>query len=67
MPRLLTAPVSLRRTQAREAAQRQIERDNLAELIADLDKTNGPADPQAVASKRAKLTSSASSDAGAAA
>lgn len=50
-----------------KAAQRQIERDNLAELIADLDKTNGPADPQAVASKRAKLTGSTSSDADAAA
>ncbi|MFF3766988.1 hypothetical protein ACFYYR_23265 [Streptomyces sp. NPDC001922] len=39
-----------------KAAQRQIERDNLDELIADFDKTNGPADPEAVAAKRAKLT-----------
>lgn len=38
------------------AAQRQIERDNLDELIADFDKVHGPADPQAVAAKRAKLT-----------
>ncbi|MFJ4644097.1 hypothetical protein ACIP6Q_11165 [Streptomyces bobili] len=39
------------------AAQRQIERDNLDELIADFDKVHGPANPQAVAAKRAKLTS----------
>lgn len=38
------------------AAQRQIERDNLDELIADFDRVNGPADPEAVAAKRAKLT-----------
>jgi hypothetical protein len=38
------------------AAQRQIERDNLDELIADFDEVHGPADPQAVAAKRAKLT-----------
>lgn len=38
-----------------KAAQRQIERDNLDELIADFDKTNGPADPGAVATKRGKL------------
>ncbi|MGW4825586.1 hypothetical protein ACWEP4_43705 [Streptomyces sp. NPDC004227] len=38
------------------AAQRQIERDNLDELIADFDKIHGPADPEAVAAKRAKLT-----------
>ncbi|GHC82169.1 hypothetical protein [Streptomyces flavofungini] len=39
-----------------KAAQRQIERDNLDELIADFDQANGPADPEAVAAKRAKLT-----------
>jgi hypothetical protein len=50
-----------------EAAQRQIERDNLDELIADFDKANGPADPEAVAAKRAKLTGSTTSRAGAAA
>lgn len=50
-----------------KAAQRQIERDTLDELIADFDKINGPADPNAVAAKRVKLTGSASSDAGAAA
>ncbi|MFD4634023.1 hypothetical protein ACFVYR_20030 [Streptomyces sp. NPDC058284] len=51
-----------------KAAQRQIERDNLDELIADFDQANGPADPEAVASKRAKLNgSSPSSDTGAAA
>ncbi|MCX5386201.1 hypothetical protein [Streptomyces sp. NBC_00083] len=50
------------------AAQRQIERDNLDELIADFDEANGPADPEAVAAKRAKLTGTApSSGAGAAA
>ncbi|MFE2091083.1 hypothetical protein [Streptomyces sp. NPDC059460] len=49
------------------AAQRQIERDNLDELIAALDKSNGPADPGAVATKRARLTGSASSGTGAAA
>jgi hypothetical protein len=38
------------------AAQRQIERDNLDELIADFDKVNGPADPAAVAAKRDRLT-----------
>jgi hypothetical protein len=32
-----------------KAAQRQIERDNLDELIADFDKVHGPADPEAVA------------------
>lgn len=50
-----------------QAAQRQIERDNLDELIADFDKVNGPADPEAVAAKRAKLTGTASPAAGAAA
>ncbi|MCX4457510.1 hypothetical protein OG585_33570 [Streptomyces sp. NBC_01340] len=41
------------------AAQRQIERDNLDELIADFEKAHGPADAEAVAAKRAKLTGSA--------
>ncbi|MFE5908525.1 hypothetical protein ACFQ6B_05485 [Streptomyces wedmorensis] len=50
-----------------KAAQRQIERDNLDELIADFDKALGPADPEAVAAKRAKLTGGTCSDAGAAA
>lgn len=51
-----------------KAAQRQIERDNLDELITDFEKANGPADPKAVAAKRAELTgSSPSSDAGASA
>ncbi|MEV4867673.1 hypothetical protein [Streptomyces syringium] len=50
------------------AAQRQIERDNLDELIADFEKTHGPADPEAVAAKRAKLIGGeAGSEAGAAA
>ncbi|MEV6331219.1 hypothetical protein [Streptomyces sp. NPDC051909] len=49
------------------AAQRQIERDNLDELIADFDEANGPADPEAVAAKRAKLTGGTSSGSGAAA
>lgn len=42
------------------AAQRQIERENLDELVADFDDTHGPADPEAVAAKRAKLTAPAS-------
>lgn len=50
-----------------KAAQRQIERDNLDELIADFDKANGPADPQAVTAKRAKLTGTSTSGAEAAA
>ncbi|ORT58106.1 hypothetical protein [Streptomyces sp. CB03238] len=50
-----------------KAAQRQIERDNLDELIADFDKTHGPADPEAVATKLAKLTGTPSSGAEAAA
>ncbi|WP_433404659.1 hypothetical protein [Streptomyces sp. CA-146814] len=50
-----------------KAAQRQIERDNLDELIADFDKTLGPADPEAVAAKRAKLNGGTASGAGAAA
>jgi hypothetical protein len=49
------------------AAQRQIERDDLAELIADFDKVNGPADPEAVAAKRARLTGDLSAGAEAAA
>lgn len=49
-----------------KAAQRQIERDNLDELIADFDRVHGPADPEAVAAKRARLTGGAS-NAGAAA
>lgn len=48
-----------------KAAQRQIERDNLDELIADFDRVHGPADPEAAAAKRARLTGSAS-DSGAA-
>ncbi|MFC5724462.1 hypothetical protein ACFP1Z_30335 [Streptomyces gamaensis] len=40
-----------------QAAQRQIERDNLDELIAAFDEAHGPADPEAVAAKRARLTS----------
>ncbi|WP_328886528.1 hypothetical protein [Streptomyces sp. NBC_00316] len=50
-----------------KAAQRQIERDNLDELIADFDKANGPTDPQAVSAKRAKLTCTTTSGAEAAA
>ncbi|MFC9287018.1 hypothetical protein [Streptomyces sp. NPDC057052] len=42
------------------AAQRQIERDNLDELIADFEKVHGPADPEAVAAKRARLVGDAS-------
>jgi hypothetical protein len=42
-----------------QAAHRQIERDNLDELIAEFDKEHGPADPEAVAAKRAKLTGQA--------
>lgn len=48
------------------AAHRQIERDNLDELIADFDKEHGPADPGAVAAKRARLAGG-DSQAGAAA
>lgn len=40
-------------------AERQAERDDLAELIADFDKANGPADPEAVAAKQAMLTGAA--------
>ncbi|MCP3760704.1 hypothetical protein [Streptomyces sp. TBY4] len=56
-----------------KAARRQIERDNLDELIADFDEKHGPPDPEAVAAKRAKrakrakLTGGTSSGAGAAA
>lgn len=50
-----------------KAARRQIERDNLDELIADFDKANGPADPEAVAAKRARLTGGPASGTGAAA
>ncbi|MFB7048181.1 hypothetical protein ACFCX7_18755 [Streptomyces microflavus] len=50
-----------------KAAQRQIERDSLDELIADFESTNGPDDPEAVAAKRARLTGAPSSGAGAAA
>ncbi|MQY12884.1 hypothetical protein SRB5_30230 [Streptomyces sp. RB5] len=50
-----------------KAAQRQIERDNLDDLIADFDQANGPADPEAVAAKRARLTGDAPSGTGAAA
>lgn len=38
------------------AAQRQIERDNLDELIASFEEVHGPADPEAVEAKRARLT-----------
>lgn len=48
------------------AAQRQIERDRLDELIASFEEVHGPADPGAVAAKRALLTGEGS-DAGAAA
>lgn len=46
-------------TYLEKATQRQIERDYLGELIADFEKTNGPADPEAVAAKRVKLTAPA--------
>ncbi|MEU9035274.1 hypothetical protein AB0D45_10210 [Streptomyces sp. NPDC048352] len=36
--------------------RRQKERGDLDELIADFEEANGPADPEAVAAKRAKLT-----------
>ncbi|WP_424213380.1 hypothetical protein ACN20G_15570 [Streptomyces sp. BI20] len=39
-----------------QAAQRQIERDNLDELIAEFERVNGPADPDAVTAKRELLT-----------
>ncbi|MEU3147550.1 MULTISPECIES: hypothetical protein [unclassified Streptomyces] len=37
------------------AAQRQIERDQLDEPIAAFEEVHGPADPEAVAAKRARL------------
>ncbi|MER5220527.1 hypothetical protein [Streptomyces flaveus] len=42
-----------------KAAQRQIERENLDELIAGFEEVHGPADPEAVAAKRARLTGDA--------
>ncbi|GGK62872.1 hypothetical protein GCM10010094_24600 [Streptomyces flaveus] len=42
-----------------KAAQRQIERENLDELIAGFEEVHGPADPEAVAAKRARLTGGA--------
>ncbi len=38
------------------AAQRQIERDNLAELLAEFEAANGKPDPEAVAEKVSRLT-----------
>ncbi|WP_331447520.1 hypothetical protein [Streptomyces xanthochromogenes] len=46
-----------------EAAQHQIERDNLDELLADFESVNGPADPAAVAIKQTLLTRAASAGA----
>ncbi|MFG2672986.1 hypothetical protein [Streptomyces sp. NPDC048445] len=46
------------------AAQRQIERDGLDELLADFEKINGPADPRAVSDKRTKLTDNSASESG---
>ncbi|MFI7126454.1 hypothetical protein ACIBQ1_12235 [Nonomuraea sp. NPDC050153] len=46
-------------TYLERAAQRQIEWDNLDELIADFEKVHGPADPAAVAVKRARLAGDA--------
>ncbi|MFI0232321.1 hypothetical protein [Streptomyces sp. NPDC017086] len=45
------------------AAQRRIERADLAELIADFDKVHGPVAPEVVAAKRSRLTDT-TSDAG---
>ncbi|MER7540401.1 hypothetical protein ABTX77_37340 [Streptomyces sp. NPDC097704] len=75
---LTTTPASLQAIRERvgkrgvsayleKAAQRQLERDNLDELIADFDKIHGPADPGVVPAKRAKLTGGPASDAGTAA
>lgn len=50
-----------------QAAQRQIERDNLDELIDAFDEHNGPADGAAVAAKRAELTGADEPQAGSAA
>ncbi|MER7725632.1 hypothetical protein [Streptomyces sp. NPDC096323] len=49
------------------AAQRQIERDNLNELLADFEKINGPADPRAVSDKRTRLTGNSTPESGTAA
>lgn len=49
------------------AAQRQIERDNLDELLADFEKANGPADPRAVSDKRTRLTGNSTPESGTAA
>ncbi|WP_414167765.1 hypothetical protein ACMATS_10340 [Streptoverticillium reticulum] len=38
------------------ATQRQVEREALVELIAAFDEVHGPAAPETVAGKRAKLT-----------
>ncbi|WP_446225775.1 hypothetical protein ACTWPB_12310 [Nocardia sp. IBHARD005] len=35
--------------------RRQIERDNLDDLIADFERVNGPADPDAVVDKQSRL------------
>jgi hypothetical protein len=35
--------------------QRQVERDNMRELIASMEEANGPADPAAVEAKQALL------------
>ncbi|WP_320777034.1 hypothetical protein [Streptomyces sp. CRN 30] len=43
-----------------KAAQRQIERDNLDELIESFEQVHGPADAAAVEAKRARLTGGAS-------
>ena len=43
------------------AAQCQIERDNLGDLIADFDQLNGPADNEDAAVRRVKLTGNAPS------
>ncbi|MFD4226237.1 hypothetical protein [Streptomyces sp. NPDC058545] len=40
------------------AARRQLERDNLDELLADFEGVAGSADPSTVADKRAKVASS---------
>ncbi|MBL3671033.1 hypothetical protein JL475_34860 [Streptomyces sp. M2CJ-2] len=38
------------------AAQRQIERDRLDDLVSAFEEAHGPAAPEAVAAKRARLT-----------
>lgn len=50
-----------------KAAQRQIERDSLDELLAAFEDANGPADPRAVSDKRTKLTGSGTPESGTAA